>query len=417
MIDLLWILFFQFSKVLYGVSLNLISPFFLTPKEQGEWFLMISFSAILLLFINTFAHITVLFTAHENKEKTATNTDLYAFLKLNIKIFLIFFIFLSGFIFLIFYFVESEKNILLTFGSYLLAIYLFGISFLGISIVEGLGFIKTSYKVKSIFFLLISSLILILISYLKIITLPVSMFIASLFLFFLPLKILKEKKVINGLKIVKKLKKRKEKLFYNYLLRNGVNMLSGFLLFQVYVPLVYKLKDKVFAGKVGISIALFSAIFSVSVAIINGKLSFISNLVANGKAKKAYQYYTKYSIFSIFLFFALSLGSFYLIYFNRLYFDFSSRFISLESFFILFVAWFFQVLVFIMVMFFRVFKREPFVLLTVFSSIYILISTILILKYLPEKYLFLGFLSSYIFSLPIIYIRFKNFLKDKLGAC
>ncbi|MCD8543648.1 MAG: hypothetical protein LRY52_01970 [Sulfurospirillum cavolei] len=190
-------------------------------------------------------------------------------------------------------------------------------------------------------------------------------------------------------------------------------MVSGFLLFQVYTPIVYYFKGSVIAGKVGLSIAILSALFAVSIAPLNAKMASIIRMIAEKKYQESYTLYFKVSQLALIIFLFLgSLGAF-LLFKIDIFYIYKERVVDFFSFMLLWLAWLFQVIVYIFVTYIRCFKRELFIIPTVISAFYILITTIITLHYDLVDYIFVGFLSSYVFGLPWIYVIYRKFLTSK----
>jgi len=73
------------------------------------------------------------------------------------------------------------------------------------------------------------------------------------------------------------------------------------------------------------------------------------------------------------------------------------------------LAWFFQIIIGSFATYMRAHKEEPLVLLSFASGIYIsAVTWFIALYHLPFEYFFLGFLSSYIWTIPWILIIFKR---------
>lgn len=65
-------------------------------------------------------------------------------------------------------------------------------------------------------------------------------------------------------------------------------------------------------------------------------------------------------------------------------------------------------------MYLRGHKQEPLMALSLVSALYVALTTILCAQYLPKEYLFVGFLSSYLWGIPIVYRIYRRY---KQGHC
>jgi len=191
-------------------------------------------------------------------------------------------------------------------------------------------------------------------------------------------------------------------------------MVSGFLLFQIYTPIVYYFYGSIYSAKVGLSIAIMTAFFAVSSAVLHAKLPFVIKLIANKKYNEAHHLYKKIFFKALILYFIGMLTGIFLLFYVNIFEIYNQRVVGLHSFVILSLAWLLQLITYGLVTFTRLFKRELFVKLTLLSSIYILVTTTLIVKYMSVEYIFLGMLSSYLFALPWIYMKYKQFMIHKV---
>ncbi len=422
-----WVFVFQIFKILNGLVAILLLPLFLTSRNQGIWFLMLSFGSIILLFSASQNNIALIFGAHEFK-KLATNNlkivgrqididNLSGFIKFSSIFFLKLLTWLSLLVLISFIFYINEANslnLILIFLIYVVGLYLYSLNFYILSYIESFNKVEYAYKFKSILIAtIIVSTIYFLYSDYKLYALSLSVCITMLFWFIYFLYKFKNhiKNIVNKKNQFNKYKKI---IFLNYFKKNSFSMISGFLLFQIYTPIVYSFYGARYSGKVGLSIAIMTALFAISTSALHAKLPLVAKLISEKRYQEAYHIYFNASRSSLLIFILLLLFGSYLLFNVNFFNIYQNRVVDISSFFILSAAWFFQIIIYSLVMFTRMFKRELFVIPTIVSSIYILIFTIVILKYFTVKFIFLGLLSSYLFGLPWIYIIYKDFLKGKI---
>lgn len=425
-----WVFIFQFLKILNGLIPVLLIPLYLSHEDQGLWFLMLSFGSIVLLFSAAQNGIVLIFGAHEFKnlliEKLTIighikdKNSLLAFTRYSKKFFIIFLTCLSLAVFLFFSFYIQHNtpllihtDLIMIFGMYLLGIFLFTLNFSFLSYLESFNQVLLAYKIKSFLMLAIICLTcLLLYLHYGLYALSYSIFISMLIAF--GALYMKYKTIImESFRTRALFNKHKQKIFVNYFQKNTFSMISGFLLFQVYTPIVYYFKGSVIAGKVGLSIAILSALFAVSIAPLNAKMASIIRMIAAKKYQESYILYFKVSQLALIIFLFLgSLGAF-LLFKIDIFYIYKERVVDFFSFMLLWLAWLFQVIVYIFVTYIRCFKRELFIIPTVISAFYILITTIITLHYDLVDYIFVGFLSSYVFGLPWIYVIYRKFLASK----
>ena len=422
-----WVFIFQILKILNGLIGVLFVPIFLTSKEQGLWFLMLSFGSLILLFNASQNSIALIFGSHEFKSFKFKNftiigdneklENLFSFIKFTNKFYIKILTILSIFVLIIFYFYLDEPNsleILSIFSIYIFGLYLYGLNFSILSYLESFNCVEYAYKFKSIlvFFIVLITILLLYFDF-RLYSLSISIFIVMFFwfgYFIYKFKI----DLFKIFKVKNKFNRHKKKVFLNFFKKNSFSMVSGFLLFQVYTPIVYYFYGSKFAGKVGLSIAIMIALFAVSTSVLQSRLPYITKLISNKEYKVAYNIFFNILKLSVLIFIIfLSIGSF-LLYDVDFFIMYKERVVEFKSFMILSLSWFLQLIVYFLVTFTRLFKRELFVVQTILSSIYIFISTIIILKFMSFNFIFFGLLTSYFFGLPWIYIVFKNFIKGKI---
>jgi hypothetical protein len=155
---------------------------------------------------------------------------------------------------------------------------------------------------------------------------------------------------------------------------------------------------------VGISISLIISIFGISNTWISANIPKINMLVAKKDWLRLDNEFKRYLILALgtyclgIITVILLLFTFYgkLSFFDKIV----SRFLNIIPLLMLASGWFLQIIVNGMAIYLRAHKQEPYVILSVVSGIYIIISTFLCSKYLKPDLFFLGFFSSYLFVLP-----------------
>ena len=425
-----WVFIFQFLKILNGLIPVLLIPLYLSHEDQGLWFLMLSFGSIVLLFSAAQNGIVLIFGAHEFKnlliEKLTIighikdKNSLLAFTRYGKKFFIIFLTFLSATVFLLFSFyiqhntpIGNNTNLIMIFGIYLLGIFFFTLNFSFLSYLESFNQVLFAYRAKSLLMLTIICLTcLLLYLHYGLYALAYSIFISMLIAFgILCMKL--RTIIVESLRAKDIFNKHKQKIFVNYFQKNTFSMVSGFLLFQVYTPIVYYFKGSIIAGKVGLSIAILSALFAVSIAPLNAKMASIIRMIAEKKYQESYTIYFKVSQLALIIFLLFGSLGVFLLFEIDIFYIYKERVVDFSSFMILWLAWFLQVIVYIFVTYIRCFKRELFIIPTIISTLYILIATIVTLHYDLVDYIFVGFLSSYVFGIPWIYVIYRKFLTSK----
>jgi len=179
---------------------------------------------------------------------------------------------------------------------------------------------------------------------------------------------------------------------------------SGYFIFKIYTPFMFQFHGPIEAGKVGITISLVTAIFSISNTWFSANTPKLNMLVAKREWKILDKEFRKNLILSlgtyllgvIILFVAVLAFSGKWQLFDKL----KSRFLGMVPLSMLLIGWFLQVIVNGLAIYLRAHKEEPYVIPSVVSGIFIIVTTFLSSKYLPSSMFFIGFFASYLYGLP-----------------
>jgi len=203
---------------------------------------------------------------------------------------------------------------------------------------------------------------------------------------------------------------RKE--FFSLIWRYAISWSSGYFIFQLFVPLTFRYHSAVEAGRVGISIAMWTAGFGIANTWLVSITPKLNMLIAENKWAELDLLFNKnlyrametmfFGGCAYFFVYRLGLGKLKL-------FD---RFETWIPMLMLFACWMLQLYINSLALYLRAHKREPMMLLSAISAIYIAITTLLCAKFLPAKFLFLGFLSSYFFGVPATLFIYKKQKKE-----
>lgn len=201
--------------------------------------------------------------------------------------------------------------------------------------------------------------------------------------------------------------------FFPLLGRYAISFASGYFIFQIYTPFMFYYHGPVEAGKVGISIALWNAIFFVANVWIISVTPRINIHVSRKEWAALDRLFVVRLALSCLTFLLGAVAFFLFVYFLRershLVGRISGRLLDDLSLTFLAISWFLQTIINSLAVYLRSHKQEPLVLPTFVSAVYIAITTFICAKFFPPQYFFLGFLSSYIFGLPwVMMIYFKK---------
>jgi hypothetical protein len=88
------------------------------------------------------------------------------------------------------------------------------------------------------------------------------------------------------------------------------------------------------------------------------------------------------------------------------------RLLDLSGLVILFFCWMMQLIVNNLAVYLRAHKKEPLMMISFISAVYVALTTGACAIFLKSDFIFLGFLTSYIFGLPIVYRIYRKQKED-----
>ncbi len=413
----------QFWKLFSGLVTMIVIPLYLTNEVQGYWFTIMSLAALVMLADLGFSTIITQFAAHEfaflridGKEISGSGQHLnrlatfFVFsAKWALGILLIVFPIISviGFLFL------SQKNgtvnWVLPWFVYLLGA---GLTFFNNSLLcffEGCNLVGPIQRIRVIISTItFLSMWIGLVLNLSLHALSISLLLSALAGLFI---------VWRGfghhIRVFLDISKRyayswKDK-FINLQWRFAVSWASGYFIFQMYTPVMFHFYGPVEAGKVGLSITLWMAVFSISNSWIYAIIPKLNIHISQKSWKELDALFYRHLLFASMTFLMGALAVFVVISVFRGRLDILARLSDNTTLLLLGIAWFLQIIVNSLAVYLRSHKKEPLMLPSLITAVYIVLSTMLCAKYLPAEYFFLGYLSSYAWGLPwVLYIFIKS---------
>lgn len=416
----------QLWRFISGPVFLVLIPLYLTPEVQGYWYTIASLSALAVFADMGFSTILLQFAAHEfgslnfNKRRIAEGDEknlerlatLFHFaMRWTIKIAIIVFpiILVVGYIILN----QNETDVewLLPWVLYGLASTIAFIASMLLSFIEGCNSVGEAHRIR-LFIAVVAGLVTMyfLVSGKDLFALAYSAVISGMLT--LALAIYRYKAFIYQLYQTSK------KSNYNWsveifplMWRYSISWVSGYFMLQIFTPIAFFYYGPVEAGAVGFSLGVIMAIFGISniwMILITPKINMHifdkDRLMIN---KMFYKHLllsiATYSFGVLFLFFVIS--------FTGNLFQFLDRLVDPFSLLVLSIAWMLQLIVNSLAIYIRAHKKEPLLVVAVISAIYISVTTLLIATTLPVHYYFFGFLTSYIFAFPWVYIIFKKYTR------
>ncbi|MFV0481253.1 MAG: hypothetical protein ACK5LP_04645 [Campylobacteraceae bacterium] len=418
----------QFWRLISGPIILLLIPLYLSGEIQGFWFTFISLGALSVFADLGFTNIVLQFSAHEFAYLKFNNNGLLSGENENLKKIgsLFKFAFFWGIkisiivfplILMVGFFVLSRKqdeNIIwvvpwIIYGLSTVVTFLNNIV---LSFVEGCNLVAKIQKIR--FFIIFAYslfIIIFLILKLNLYALSISLLLSSLLGTFLILKSY-HSLILQLLSLSSNSNYAWNKKIFPLLKKYSLSWISGYFIFSILTPIAFYFYGPIEAGKIGLSISIWTSITSISYIWISSVYPKINILIEKQDITSLNQVFYKHFIFAIFTFLTLSI-LFFVVYFfvqNNLQ-ELADRLVGVGSLFILCICWLIQVFIHYLAIYIRSHKVELLVAPSVFSAIYISLSTSIISFFLNEYYFFIGFFTSYLFVFPwiiYIFIKFKR---------
>lgn len=431
--DLLFSAVYQLWKLLSGPAILFLIPYYLTEVQQGYWYTFTSLSALSVFANLGFTTIVLQFSAHEFADFTFSRGyivprsdaitmqlgrlgSLFRFL---VRWFAGLVVITFPIIFLIGAYLFYKKND----GTYWLipwVVYVIGsgTSFINqglLSFFEGCNQVA---RIQCIRFVgaVVNFAILVIFLTMKLniyaiatATLASSIVINGLIIF------MYGKAAMQLLNAAKIQPYSWAKDIFSLLWKYALSWVSGYFIFQLFTPLAFNYYGAEFAGKIGLSMSLIMAGFTMSNVWLTSVYPKINMAVAKKDWKKLDNVFKKRFLLGL-LTYLLGFTGFYVLYLN-----FYNRFIILERllpplpFLTLLLAWCVQYAVNAFALYMRAHKEEPLVGISIVSGIAVSLSTLLIVRSFTADYMFLGFFAAQILFFPLVYKKYVYYKTAKRG--
>ncbi len=386
-------------RLISGPLMMLLIPLYLSAEQQGYWYLFGSISALSVFADLGFSNIILQFSAHEfaflsfndNKELEGDSehlNKLASFFNFSLKWLssICAFVFPIIYVVGIAFFVRDSvaKIYLLPWTIYSIGSLLNFFNYSVLSFIEGLNNIasvqKIRFRVAVINSVVVISLLLL---HGNIYALAFSMLVSASSIFISLFGTYK--KVLTQLLKISKVyfypwRKEVMPLFFRY----ALSFSSGYFIFQIYTPLMHYFHGAEYSGKVGISLSLVTAIFSVANIWCYTVIPRINMLISKQDWDDLDNLFKKRLLLSVLTYIFITVCMFIFVALFGKYWVFPkiiSRFLSLPSIITLLLCYLIQVIVNAMAVYLRGHKQEPYMVISVISAIVIAISTCLIGKF------------------------------------
>lgn len=412
-------------RLFSGPVMLLLIPLYLSPEEQGFWFTFASLAALVVLADLGFSTILLQFSAHEfsnlsfTKKNTLEGTQkdlnrISSLFRFSIRWSILASIVVLPIIFFIGLFVFSDKKTdvewLIPWLIYSVAS-LFGfVNSIILSFIEGCNRVAHVNKVRFLvgffnFFVIVTLLI----GQFSLFTLAIASVIGVLITLFLIYK--SYKNLIKQLWLTRETEHNWTQDMFPLLGRYSISWLSGYFIFQLFTPLAFHFYGPVKAGQVGLTLSILTAFFTISYVWMTIFIPKINMLVAQGNYKDLNLVFWKSSHLAATTMFLISCSFLLVLPILNQYINLSERLVSSTEVFLLAGAWVIQVYINSMAIYMRAHKREPLMWLSLFNALYIAGVTVIAVHYLSADFIFIGFVSSFLWVFPLVIYIFMPYSK------
>lgn len=416
----------QSWRIVSGPLTLLCIPLFLTASEQGYWYTFVSLAALSVLADLGFSNIILQFSAHEfaflhfEEQMLIVGSQdhlqkLAAFFKFSLKwllkvVIIIFPLIIVGGYFFMNLKAEISSEIWgLSWVLYAVASAFIFINSILLSFLEGCNLVS---KIQSLRFKIgiVTSLVMLLglAVGLKLYALSISASVGAIVGAFFIIK--------NFKNTIRQLWKISQDATYDWwpefsslIWRYAISWGSGFFVFQLFTPLTFYFYGAVPAGKIGISIAMWTAGFNIAISWITAVTPKLNMLISEKKWNQLDKLFNDSLVKSVGTMILGGLGFFLVEYFIGAKFNFFARILASKGMVILFISWLLQVIVNAMSIYLRSHKREPLVLVSFFNAVIVLCGTAFCGMFFEPEYMFLGFLTGTIFQCITTFKIFQNY--------
>jgi hypothetical protein len=421
-------LFNQLWRMLSGPMLLVLVPLYLTPEIQGFWYTFISLAALVVLADMGFSTILLQFSAHEYSNlqtredgfltgKIINLERLAALLKFAIRWSLFVGVIIFPVVLVTGYLILNSRGALVDWVAPwvlygMASIFVFANSML-FSFMEGCDCVGGVQKIRfqtSVTTVLITIILLVL--GFDLYSLAVSLLLGNLIgtlIFF-----------IRYHNILGQLLSLRLNNIYPWwseimplLWRYSISWVSGYFVLYIFTPLAFVFYGTLEAGAVGLSISICGAIFSIANVWITVITPKINMMVAKQQYEDLNFLFIRNLMLSVLTFVAAIVVFVFIIFYLDVFYFIRDRLVSIDMFLMLVCGWLAQIVINGLAVYMRAHKQEPLMMINLYAAVCIGSSTLLISMNLPIEYFFVGFISSYVWILPLVVKKYIVFYKNK----
>lgn len=416
----------QLWRLFSGPLLLILIPLYLSAETQGYWYTFVSLAALAVFADMGFSTILLQFSAHEfahlkfEPDKTLAGSQVHlkrisSLLRFAIKwsagmglvafpiILVIGFVMLNQ--------KQTDVQWMVPWMIYGMASIFIFVNSMLLSFIEGCNSVGEVQKIRFLIsFATVISTIIFLVLGSELYALAVSLCIGALsgtLLVLYRYQHMLKQLYILGTQVSHEWKSEILLLIGKY----SVSWASGYFIFSFFTPIAFHYYGTIEAGKVGLSIAVCTAIFGIANIWITIIIPKMNILVSHKDYATLDPIFKKHLILSVATYILGITVLFVIVMLFGKYLPFAERLVSPFSLAIIATGWLLQIIINSYALYMRAHKDEPLVIPSFVSGIYIAATTWVIAIYLPFEYFFIGFLSSYIWGIPWVMKIFSTYSK------
>lgn len=191
--------------------------------------------------------------------------------------------------------------------------------------------------------------------------------------------------------------------FSSLMWRYALSWCSGYFGLSAYTPIAFYFWGAETAGKVGLSIAMWTAGFGIANCWMTAVVPRLNMLIEEKSWDQLDRLFQK-SFWRTIATMVAGGGGFLAVYaVTREMIPIWKRILSPNGMMILFLCWLGQLVIGNWATYLRAHKKEPLVVYSIISSVYVFIVTLVCTQVFPADYMFLGFLSVMVWGIPYIW--------------
>ncbi len=420
--------FNQLWRLISGPLLLLFIPYYLSAEAQGYWYTFISLAALAVFADMGFSAILMLFASHEfanlkfNSDSTLKGEIAYIERLATLWVFALKW---SGMMaFLVFpivlaigFYILSGKSLTVEWAwpwvIYGMASVLVFINSMALSFVEGCDSVGDIQKIRlKVSMVNVGATLLLLLAGASLYALAFSLLLASMAGSAMILRKYRQ--------LFKQLANTANEARYDWfkevaplIWRYSVSWVSGYFVLSMFAPLAFHYYSPVEAGRVGLSIAVCTAMFAISNIWITVVTPKINMFVARKDYVSLNRIFFRHLLLAALTYLCGMLALCVMIMYIGDKIPIAGRLVGPAALVYLALGWFFQLLINALAVYMRAHKEEPLVMASFLNGIYVGGTTLLIAIFLPFEYFFFGFFSAYFWVFPwVVWV----FIKYKRGS-